>query len=116
MIVDGQPAIILSRSAVKLHRALKGGWHYKVDNSGNVIGNKPIQTSEESHPGNAFSYAIALLKPYSPRKEFEKKMDAVREKRILSYGSSFRASPSSTIVVPQRSTGIIRANVSLNKR
>ncbi|MCG6535808.1 MAG: hypothetical protein L7F78_14195, partial [Syntrophales bacterium LBB04] len=114
MLADGKPSILLSRSAVKLHRALKGGWHYKVDNSGNVIGDKPVQNSEESHPGNAFSYGIALLKPYSPRKEFEKKMDNAREKRILSYGSSFRA-PDST-AVPQRTGMIIRSNVSLNKR
>ena len=85
---NGNPSILLSRSAVRLHKALKGAWHYKVDNNGNIIGDKPIQNSASSHPGNALSYGIAVLMPYELRKEMKKVAVMDRQKRAMSYGSS----------------------------
>jgi len=64
---DGLPAVVLSRSAAPLHRALKGGWHYKTDNNGRVTGVLPVK-NPHSHPGDAFSYGISILMPYDSRK------------------------------------------------
>ena len=65
LINEGEPAVILSRSAVKLHKALKGGWHYKVDNSGRRVegSDKPVK-DQHSHPGDAFANGISVLMPY----------------------------------------------------
>lgn len=90
---EGRPAVILSRSAVKLHRALKGGWHYKTDNNGVVVGDKPIKNIH-SHPGDAFSYGIAILTGRSAQKKIKKQSIQQRQKRALSYrgGNYSRAS------------------------
>jgi len=86
---NGLPAVYLSRSAVLLHRALKGGWHYKTDNNGNVTGDKPVK-NEHSHPGDAFANGIAILMPFDPRKELKKVTDAEKKKRAMSYrGGNF---------------------------
>lgn len=69
LLNEGKPVVKLSRSATRLNRALKGGWHYKVDVNGNVIGDKP-QKNTHSHPGDAFANGIAVLMPYDPRKEY----------------------------------------------
>ena len=78
---DGEPAVILSGSATKLHRALKGGWHYKTDNNGNIIGDKPVK-NVHSHPGDAFSYGIAVLMPYDPKERFKQVAKEVKKKNI----------------------------------
>lgn len=86
---NGMPAIKLSRSAYLLHRALKGGWHYKTDNNGNVLGDKPVK-NEHSHPGDAAANGIAVLMPYSPRIEFKKTQAADKKKMARSYrGGNF---------------------------
>lgn len=90
---DGQPAVIISRSAAALHRALRGGWHYKTDNSNRVIGNLPMQDKHD-HPGQAFAYGIAKLMPYSAKNAYEKITSAAREAdrlRAASYaGNNYR--------------------------
>jgi hypothetical protein len=59
-LVDGYPMVHLSRHEGKLHRALRGGWHYHVDPSGRVLRNEPIKNIH-SHPGDAFGYGIAVI-------------------------------------------------------
>lgn len=81
----GTPSIVLSASAVALHKALRGGWHYKTDNSGHVIGKLPMK-NEHSHPGDAFSYMIAALMPFNVRADFQRKEKAARMSRAISYG------------------------------
>ena len=88
LLNGGHPSVILSRSATRLHRALKGGWHFKTDNNGNIIGDKPVQNNAAAHPGNAFSYGIAILMPYEVRKKLKQVNNAVRQKRALSYDGS----------------------------
>jgi hypothetical protein len=85
LLAEGRPAIILSASAVLLHRALKGGWHYKTDNNGRIMGKLPVK-DEFSHPGEAFCYIISGLMPYDAKKELQKIDRKVKMQRALSYG------------------------------
>lgn len=89
MVNGGLPAIMLSASATPLHKALKGSWHYKTDNSGNVIGKLPVK-NEHSHPGDMFSYLIAMLMPFSVRKEYQRMEKLARMSRAMSYGTGGR--------------------------
>jgi hypothetical protein len=89
LLDNGKPLILLSRSAVILHRALKGGWHYKTDNNGNIIGEKPVK-DHHSHPGDAFANGIAVLMPHNVRKAFQMRSEKERMKRAMSYrGGNF---------------------------
>jgi hypothetical protein len=88
LLNGGHPAIILSRSATRLHRALKGAWHYKQDNNGNIIGDKPVKNNAACHIGDAFSYGIAILMPYEVRKKLKKIAEEQKMKRALSYGGT----------------------------
>jgi hypothetical protein len=95
LLNDGQPAVMVSGAAVALHRAMKGGWHYKKDNNGKVVGDMPVK-NQHDHPGMAFSYGISLLMPYSASKQFAKVSATVREmnrRRALGYsGNNFSRS------------------------
>lgn len=90
VVNEGRPLIYLSASAVALHRALKGGWHYKTDNNGHRMGELPVK-NEFDHIGNAFAYMISVLFPYNAREEYRKAKDrvdrTVKMKRACSYGS-----------------------------
>lgn len=57
------PLIVINRDATLLDRALDGGWHYKTDNSGNIIGDVPNKKNIYSHIGDAFANAISVLVP-----------------------------------------------------
>ena len=83
---DGNPRILISKSAYLLHRALNGGWHWKKDNSGNVVGTLPVK-DKFSHPGDAFSYMVSVLFPYGVKRSPNKKpMDPrARQKLARSY-------------------------------
>jgi terminase large subunit-like protein len=82
---DGSPRIFISKSAYLLHRALNGGWHWKKDNSGNIVGNLPVK-DKFSHPGDAFCYMTALLFPYAKLNLRKKKSDPrARMKLARSY-------------------------------
>lgn len=81
------PAVIVSRSATKLHRALKGGWHYKTTPSGQVIGNTPNK-NEFSHVGDALANGIAILMPYEPKKQGKKTPPRDRRKLARSYAGT----------------------------
>ena len=87
---EGRPLVLISASAAPLHRALKGGWHYKMDNNGHQIGDLPVR-NEHDHIGNAFAYMIDILFPYNAREEFKKETQAAdrltKMKRAASYGT-----------------------------
>jgi hypothetical protein len=87
---NGLPLFVVSASASLLHRALKGGWHYKKDNNGKRISDLPVQ-DEYDHPGQACAYGIAIVMPYSVRGEYQQNKDKVnrtaRMKRACSYGA-----------------------------
>lgn len=83
----GLPTVILSASAARLHRALKGGWHYKKDNNGRQLGTEAIK-DEFSHAGDSFASLIAILMPYNPRAEMKKIDKETRMRRAQSYGSA----------------------------
>ncbi|WP_028316705.1 hypothetical protein [Desulfatibacillum aliphaticivorans] len=89
-LVNGEPAILLSRSAYLLHRALNGGWHWKTDNSGNIIGSVPAK-DRFSHPGDMAAYVAAgLFSPGNVKKAKVNRnaMRAAQAKRAMSYGHS----------------------------
>ncbi len=62
LAVDGNPKILISPTAWPLHRALNGGWHWKVDNNNHIVGTVPNK-DKHSHIGDAFSYGVAVLFP-----------------------------------------------------
>jgi len=66
-MIDGKPMIQISKHEGTLNRALRGGWHYKKDNAGNVMREKPVK-NHSSHPGDALSYGIAKLHPWTQNK------------------------------------------------
>jgi hypothetical protein len=85
---EGKPAILLSASAYPLHQALKGGWHFKTDNSSNIVGATPVKNAHD-HIGNAFAYMISELMPYDIRKEVKEIEKSIRMNRALSYGGGW---------------------------
>ncbi|MCL6622934.1 MAG: phage terminase large subunit [Syntrophobacterales bacterium] len=66
-MVGGEPAVVINRELLQLHRQLDGAWHYKTDVSGNVIklGDKPPKPVKDEHSriGECFAYACAILRP-----------------------------------------------------
>ncbi|MBI5843745.1 MAG: hypothetical protein HZB23_03645 [Deltaproteobacteria bacterium] len=87
---DGNPLVVVSRSAYPLHRALNGGWHFKKDNSGNIIGTQP-EKDAHSHVGDAFSYLVAQVFPFRRERATKSETSArnVRAKSLAeSYGHS----------------------------
>ncbi|MBW2596931.1 MAG: hypothetical protein JRC93_13380 [Deltaproteobacteria bacterium] len=95
----GIPAVYLSRSAVRLHRALRGGWHYKTDNNGRVIGDnpKPVKDDQHNHPGDAFANAISVLMPYDSRMKRPKKPDNKKKIYPGGYGGGAFARPARNV-------------------
>lgn len=80
--------ITISKDAVLLDRALDGGWHYKTDNSGNVISDMPNKKSIYSHIGDAFVNAISVLVPMEDKTLNLKQYTKITEKlkrRIATY-------------------------------
>ena len=85
---DGQPLIQISRSAYILHRALNGGWYWKLDNNGNVIGTLPVK-NKYSHPGDAFLYPVATLFPYSEMDDTYRKLKKMSQKARMARAMSY---------------------------
>jgi hypothetical protein len=86
LVGAGLPAILLSASALPLHKALRGGWRWKTDNSGRIVGKTPVK-NEHSHAGDMFSYVVSVLMPYSLRAEVNRAERAQRShRRAESYG------------------------------
>lgn len=85
-IAGGKPLILLSASATLLHRSLKGGWHFKTDNSGHVIGKTAVD-NQHAHPGNAFAYMIAKILPYEVKKVLQARNREAEAARVNSYAT-----------------------------
>uniref|UniRef100_A0A6M3JRE5 Putative terminase n=1 Tax=viral metagenome TaxID=1070528 RepID=A0A6M3JRE5_9ZZZZ len=87
---NGEPMIYLSNSQTFLKRALDGGWHYPVDNSGNISSKIP-QKNIFSHVGDCFANGCNVLIPImSGPPVDDRKIKAIKERmkqRINSYGS-----------------------------
>lgn len=91
---NGDPKIMISGSAYILDRGFKGGWHYKTDNSGRVIGATPVQNKVD-HPCQAAAYGAAILMPYSAKANYDKLIQRARQleqRRLMSYSGGM-ASP-----------------------
>jgi hypothetical protein len=99
LLSEGRPAIILSASAVALHRALKGGWRYKTDNNGNILGKIPVK-NEHSHPGDMFAYLISVIMPHSVQQDLKKFDKEASMKRAMSYGSGAHQYDKQTVRQP----------------
>ena len=63
-LVDGRPQLYISRHEGYVHRALRGGWAYRVDSNGTVIKDIPIKNIH-SHPADALSYVLAYVLGYT---------------------------------------------------
>jgi len=86
---DGSPRILISKSAYLLHRALNGGWHWKTDNSGNIVGTLPVK-DRFSHPGDALASIVALLFPYTQVKGKSKKASLEEKMAKMKLARSYR--------------------------
>lgn len=89
---DGKPLIELSKSAYTLHRALNGGFHWKTDNNGNIVGSLPVN-DEHSHPCQALMYMVAEVFPFEDEidlKNRKKRMESQKDRmaRAMSYSMS----------------------------
>jgi hypothetical protein len=68
-----RPMVYLSNDNHLLHKGLNGAWHYKMDNSGNIVGTTPVP-DEISHVMSAWANAVYVLlgrvdRPADRRKE-----------------------------------------------
>jgi len=85
MASDGKPKIYLSRTAHLLHRTLNGGWHWKKDNSGNVVGALPVKDRFD-HVGMAFTYGVSTVFPQEAvGRALKKRSRQQAMKRAMSY-------------------------------
>lgn len=85
------PKIIISRTAYPLHRALNGGWHFKVDNNRKRIGNIPVK-DEHADYADALCYLVARIFKYenSAKKKHLAAYEKLRKKG-LSRARSYAA-------------------------
>lgn len=85
--IAGKPAFLVNKDNRLLDKALSGGWHYKTDNTGNVIRDVPEKTAE-SHVGDAWANAVNVLLPSNIISIDKDRMNKMREKtrtRAKSY-------------------------------
>jgi len=77
-LVDGHPALVLSKNEGLLHQAFRGGWHYAVNPAGQVVGKIPVKDIN-SHPADAFCHGIAKVFRYeeSTPAKFLKKIKSI---------------------------------------
>ena len=86
--IVGKTAFVVNMENRWLDKALSGGWHFKVDNSGKVMSDTPEKRAEESHVGDAFANALNVLMPtvgLRTNKEIIKKMHNLTRARAKSY-------------------------------
>ena len=62
MNITGKPAFIVNKGNRLLDKALGGGWCFKTDNAGNVMGDIPLK-NESSHIADAWANAVNVLLP-----------------------------------------------------
>jgi len=60
---QGEPLVLLSGDNVLLDKGLRGGWHFKTDNSGNVHRNAKPEKDLASHACDAWANAVSVLLP-----------------------------------------------------
>ena len=85
--IAGKPAFIVNKNNRALDKALAGGWCYKVDNSGNIMSDKPDK-NESSHVGDAFANAVNVLMPSRSKSMNRELVSRLRDKikaRVSSY-------------------------------
>lgn len=87
MNITGKPAFIVNKNNRQLDKALSGGWCFKTDNSGNVMGDVP-QKTDASHVGDAFANAVNVLLP-SRTKEMNRKLVAAIHQKGKARASSY---------------------------
>lgn len=91
---DGLPKIIISKSARLLHRALNGGWHWRTDNNGNIVGSVPDKNDQLNHIGDAFSYMVSRIFPLvsaeTDLKRLVRRAGRRAERLAASYGPAAR--------------------------
>lgn len=83
----------ISKSAYLLHRALNGGWHWKTDRSGHIIGTVPVK-DQFSHPADGFTYLCGKYFPIARHsaEDTRRMVAAVKAKnKAMSYAPSRRA-------------------------
>jgi len=93
---DGNPLVVLSKTAYFLHRGLNGGWYWKTDNNGYITGSEPVK-NKYSHPGDALLYGLAILYPDQKQDHYKKLIEMSQKDRMaraMSYGPSAAASRS----------------------
>lgn len=84
----GDSLILVSGDNLVLDKGLRGAWHYKTDNSGNVLRNaKPVK-DVHSHPCDGWANAVSVLLPSANirknRGHYRKISDRLK-KRAQSY-------------------------------
>lgn len=87
MNIAGKPAFIVNKDNRLLDKALSGGWCFKVDNAGNVMGDIP-QKNASSHVADAFANAVNVLLPSRTKaikREALSRMKAKGKARASSY-------------------------------
>ena len=62
------PMIYISATNHLLDKGLNGAWHFKIDNSGNIIGTEPVK-DEISHVMDAWANSVCVLLGKRPRLE-----------------------------------------------
>lgn len=77
--IVGKPAFVVNPENRLLDKALSGGWHYKTDNAGNVMGDIP-EKSPSSHIGDAFANAVNVLLPSQQRTSNKAKLQTLRRR------------------------------------
>lgn len=58
--IDDRPFLVVCPTEKYLHRALRGGWHYRKDPSGRILSEKPVKNIN-SHAGDAYSHGIPRI-------------------------------------------------------
>ena len=86
--IAGKTSFVVNMDNRWLDKALAGGWHYKVDNAGRVVSDKPEKRNEESHVGDAWANAINILMPIAAartKREVIEKMHELTRARAAGY-------------------------------
>ncbi len=85
--IEGLPAVLISPSCRQLIKSLSGAWHYKTDNSGNILNNLPVK-DEASHVGDCFANGVCALLPgfdYKKNVGLYRRIAAQNRRRVQTY-------------------------------
>jgi len=87
---NNDPMIYLSASNHLLDKGLNGAWHFKIDNSGNIVGTEPVK-DEISHVMDAWANSVCVLlgsQIVRVSKGAMKQVTTKMRNRAKSYGST----------------------------